>query len=438
VGLLGGVAWWSIAGLPAMASSDGNWPSLQGGPDHPGRAPEGAPGPPLKSTWHVLLPPGTPLSGAVVIPGLAVANAPSEVVGFDPATGRVLWQVGRATGPLDPPAIDPSAGSHGVVVFTEGNDAGDSGIVGIDPSDQHELWRVPLGKASRGAPSILEGTVFVGARDHFLYAIDDESGRVVWKRRTSGDVDASPAVGGGRVFAAAVDKRSGATRLYAIDARTGRVEWTFAPRGGGASSPAFAGDRVYAGFGDGLIRAFDTASGRVVWSALARSAFDPREAPAVGGGSVYLADAAGGLYRLDARTGSRAWEFRFAGFALASSPLIVGRVVYLGLNDGTLGAVDVATGHLVWRTALSSGPIGPIAPSGDALLVPMLGPGGGLAAFEHSPGPLVDVVSPTKLHLGEAMLNFAVAGVAMLFLIYAPFEYLRRRGGGVTREMSTT
>jgi outer membrane protein assembly factor BamB len=384
----------------------------------------------LKAAWRTTLPgEDQRLSTPAIAPGMAVATGPTTVVRFDPASGAVLWNIGRAQGAPVPPAIDPAAGQNGVIVFTEGNDHGQSGVVGLDASDGSQLWRLPFTKASRSAPTIDGGTVFVGGRDRFVYAVDVATGRLAWKVAVAGEVDSSPAVAAGLVYVVGEDRSRGVARLYALDRATGKTAWSYSPAhfSQNVSSPAVAGRTVYVGFGDSLVRAFDAASGAILWTAQVRLDFSPLTSPAVADGGVFVADRQGGLYRLDARTGKREWDFQFDATDILGSPLVAGATVYLGLNDGSIIAVDLGTGRLRWRTRLRAGPVGALAPAGDLLLVPLLGSHGGVVAFAHTSGPLLDVASPTTLNLPVGLLNFAGAAAIMLALLLGVFGTLLRR-----------
>ena len=55
-----------------------------------------------------------------------------------------------------------------------------------------------------------------------------------------------------------------------------------------------------------------------------------------------------GLYAMRARTGERLWSFT-AGGPFITPPLIVGRVVYVGAQDGRVYGLDARSGALRWR-----------------------------------------------------------------------------------------
>jgi len=363
-----------------------------------------------------------------------VANGQSRVVGFDPATGRQLWSAPHARGALTPPAIDPQAGEHGIAVFADGT-GGNGGLEAIDLSTTAKIWRLALKAPLFGGPAIEGGRVFAGGQDGFVYAVDILTGRVVWKVKTPGEADAAPAVSGGTVFAVSEDPGTGEGRLSALDAATGKRVWTFSwtyspvDIGVATSGVTVDGRRVYGGFGDALVRAFDANTGRVLWSTPVRDGFSPLTTPAVSGGSVFVADRRGDLYRLGATTGDRIWDFQFPALAErgSGSPLVSGSHVFMGSDDGTLAAIDVETGRLAWRTRYAAGPIGPLAPAGDVLLAPVLGSRASIIGLVHDPNEvLVSEDSPSTLHLPLALANFAGAFVLVLGAILGAFAVLQR------------
>jgi len=99
----------------------------------------------------------------------------------------------------------------------------------------------------------------------------------------------------------------------------------------------------------------------------------------------------------------------------------------MGSDDGTLAAIDVRTGRLAWRTRYAAGPIGPLAPAGGVLLVPVLGSRASMVGLVHDPkGALVSEESPSTLHLPLALANFAGAFVLVLGAILGAFALLQR------------
>jgi outer membrane protein assembly factor BamB len=419
-----------VPGLPAAGQEQIAWPTLQGDPAHSGSVadPE-ALAPPLRREWEVGLSGDARLSSAVAVTDLGVANGPDKVVAFHPSTGEMLWTADRSRGALDPPALVVTADMAGPVVTTEGNAEESAGLVAIDPMDRSRTWRVALDAPARGAPTIAEGTVFVGSHTGAVRAVDSETGDVRWTFDAQGRVDTAPAVADGLVFFVAEDFQAGATTLHAVDKATGRQAWSLPQPAVSVrvSSPTVADGLVHVGFGDLFVRAVDAEDGTLAWEEPVRGVFSPLSVPAHAEGDLFIADLSGTLYRLDGRTGETSWDFQFPSRVARGSPLVAGDVVYVGLDDGTLAAVEIATGDLVWSTRFREGPIGALTPAGDLLLVPVMGDEGGIVALRRDPGgTLTRVESPTRLRLSAALLNFLGAFAILGAGLTALFRFALR------------
>ena len=124
-----------------------------------------------------------------------------------------------------------------------------------------------------GSSSVLEGRVFGGTAvggPPYFHAIEAETGAVMWRGAQAPSYAASAAVNR-VVFSPALD---GVIRAY--DAQTGRVLWAAPLAGASSSGPAIVGDSVYVGSGtsssdacqkdapgsDACIAAFDEALGQ--------------------------------------------------------------------------------------------------------------------------------------------------------------------------------
>lgn len=140
----------------------------------------------------------------------------------------------------------------------------------------------------------------------------------------------------------------------------GGLRWILQADGPIRSSPTVAGGRVYIGSADGRLYALDAGTGAEAWRYDAGSAI-PSTA-AVGRGRVFFQDRAGVVHALNARTGAEAWRFRTGpdmdlpwgneGWDyFISSPALAGDAVLVGAGDGTLYALDAATGRVLWQYA---------------------------------------------------------------------------------------
>ncbi|TDC68245.1 PQQ-binding-like beta-propeller repeat protein, partial [Streptomyces hainanensis] len=238
--------------------------------------------------------------------------------------------------PADPrPGQDPRSGAHPM------GPGGDPGPQGTESRTASAPARTPAASPTVGtAASPLTVPLAIGEPRRLPrrravaglaglagLAAAVGSGAALWRAFAPGD-DGSPEGGGG------VD------RPYRWRFRTGAMI---------ESSPAVADGVVYVGSGDGGLYAVDAASGTEVW----RFATDDvvTTSPAVAGGVAYVSGSTR-LYAVDAGTGQERWRFE-AGDSdtVVSSPTVADEVVYVGGQFGGLYAVDAASGAEVWRFA---------------------------------------------------------------------------------------
>ncbi|MGC9452693.1 MAG: SUMF1/EgtB/PvdO family nonheme iron enzyme [Oceanipulchritudo sp.] len=91
---------------------------------------------------------------------------------------------------------------------------------------------------------------FVGSLANGFYAVDVDTGSMVWSHMTGGPVRSSPTLASGRSYVGSDDGN-----LYAFDANDGTVKWTFDAGGMVASSPWVEDGVVFVGSSDGNIYA---------------------------------------------------------------------------------------------------------------------------------------------------------------------------------------
>jgi len=460
----------AFAPLAATAEEAPTWSQFQGGPGHPGVLVDG-PQPPYRVRWTLPAPAGEALSGAVVAGDLAVSVGAEAVYGIGVGSGTVEWHVERHGGPLSVPAIGAGPGGR-ILVFLDGPGPDDAGataegspgpsasaspsgstpgtsatpaptgpveqgggstLVAISLADQSEVWRTHLGDISHTGVTIDGTNAFVGDRAGTVYAVSLETGAISWSEEMDGGVDSAVAVSDGRVVAVARNTDTAQVIVAAFDEATGERSWpalAIQANSTAGTAASAGGGSLFIGSADRRVRALDAADGTDRWATLVLSLFSPASALAFDDQSVFAADIAGGLYRLDATDGGRAWSYQLNEVVLRSSPVVSGDSVLLGLGDGRLVAIDVASGHLVWESASSPGLVGTIALASDAVIAVKGGRDAGLIAFEHDPvGRLIDVPSPTQLDAGTTLTRWALAAVIVFAVAFVPGLWAKRRFG---------
>ncbi len=126
--------------------------------------------------------------------------------------------------------------------------------------------------------------------------------------------------------------------------------WEFAS-GANLSPPVAANGMLYVGDAQGTMYALDAQSGELNWSFQAHGRI--RHAAAVTMGTVYFASGdlvSGAIYALNAWDGSLRWNYQFTGSA-AGAPMVQHPLVYFGYNSqrGNIMALSVFDGVLEWN-----------------------------------------------------------------------------------------
>ena len=270
-----------------------------------------------------------------------------------------------------------------------GNNPDETTLTPSNVSGLNRQWTTALGPGSESSPAVVGGTVFVGADDANLYAVNAETGAVRWTATTGAAIVlSSPAVADGRVFIGSSDQKlyafdastgaqlwntstdapigspptvangvvyAASDKLYALDPATGQVRWT-ADTGGLVefSAPSVVDGKVYVGGLDtetfqGVLRGFDATTGDRLWTT---TTFGPiYGAPVVVGNVVYVASGFK-VQAFDASTGAMLWESGLEDNAF-NTPAVVDGVVYVASQAGRVDALDAATGASIWSTTVA-------------------------------------------------------------------------------------
>jgi len=153
--------------------------------------------------------------------------------------------------------------------------------------------------------------------------------------------------------------------------------------------PSFRGDAQLTGVArDPLPERLSTA-----WTFQAAGGFE--STAAIAGGLVYVGSLDGTLHALDLATGSPRWTYP-AGQPIKSSPTVAGGLVYVGDEGGTLHAVDAATGKRRWAFQAEAAIVSSAALAGGRVVfgshdnhVYALGAADGALAWKLSTGSYV-------------------------------------------------
>ena len=161
-----------------------------------------------------------------------------------------------------------------------------------------------------------------------------------------------------------------------------------------AASPVVAGNMLFAEGTDGVIVAFDKATGARLWDR-GDSDMTKDQAPAEFGGGVsyeagkvYATNGVGEVKALNAETGEVLWKVKPAG-PLRGSPTIAFGQLFVMTQDNQLISLNIADGSLMWDESGSntqSGVFGVAAPSAGQGTIVAGYSSGELSAYRYENG----------------------------------------------------
>ena len=248
----------------------------------------------------------------------------------------------------------------------------------LGPSTPAVKWIYEFDISERSAPAIgADGTIYVGAHDHNLYAMNTD-GTLKWKFDTGSSVFSSPAVGAdGTIYVVS----SRPATLHAVNAN-GTLKWVFVIEGFTFDSPAVGPDGsiyvcaqprndddgqfpggLYAVNPDGTLKWRLESTPAAAGVGLALHVVS--SSPALGvDGTIYVGGSAStddatisGLLAVSPN-GTMLWVFP-TDSTLTSAAVGADGIIYLGTNDHNLYAVN-PDGSLKWifatGEAISSSP----------------------------------------------------------------------------------
>ena len=260
--------------------------------------------------------------------------------------------------------------------------------------------------------SIITGgnVAYVGSDNGRAYAFNATSGKVLWQRLLGEPVTMYP-VSGSVVYAVA-NAGSGATSssgfiggFYALSAATGQVLWQFHQAGIEIVTVVQGGGLVVADTAaDGnqsTVFGLSAGSGHLLWQHTEASYFPVLLG--ISNGIVYTRQQAGVgnpgttsmFSALDPTTGKPLWQLTISGTdgVAGGLPIESNGILYLETGNGGLYALQAASGSVLWHIAGSFSPGPPVSPN---FLEPILangllyaGSSGGITAYRPGDGSVV-------------------------------------------------
>lgn len=244
----------------------------------------------------------------------------------------------------------------------------DGEVFALDPSTGEKIWSTDLSDLDNkagffdskpsaylaGGPSVGLNKVVIGSEDGDVFALDPESGALLWHSKVKGEVIAAPALDAGVVV---VNTASGVVKAF--DINDGSELWEVeqevpALTLRGISAPVIAAGGTIVGSPDGSLTVYLLDNGRQGWvvdvgetsgSTELERVIDIDSKPVIYGDKIYSISARGNLASIDLRTGRILWERQYSSYRQIS---IQGNAIYLTDTKGHVYAIDRVNGFELW------------------------------------------------------------------------------------------
>jgi outer membrane protein assembly factor BamB len=277
---------------------------------------------------------------------------------------KMLWRYAVGNTVMSAPVV-----SNNDIYFGSLNDSKTASFYALDITTGRKKWARPLSDASFWSPVITDEAVYFSTDDGFLYGVNRESGKELWKfgpEQRSTIMNqcnqcalkfSPPIIDNNVIYLGSLDHN-----LYAINALTGTLKWHFAANGSIFEPPMISQGKAYIGSYDGYIYVIEIQTGIelqryfVPFQNGVNSESGVFATPLMDTNSIYAIN--GSLVALDIRTGNIKWQFsdpspygQITGNAFMFDDYIV------ATTTEAIYAIDKATGRILWKFSNIKGSI---------------------------------------------------------------------------------
>lgn len=213
---------------------------------------------------------------------------------------------------------------------------------GASPVSLTPLWQARVG-AVIASPVLTGSLAAVTTSDGRLLLLDRQSGRQVHEMRLASASESSPAVAEGVLHVGTDDGE-----LVGVDLADGSERYRVKLGQLVRSSPLVAGNRVIVGVVEskttGAVVAVDPAKGKLLWVRKLGAVFS---SAALSGTRLLVGSDDGSLHALDLEKGTVIWSHALGG-KVRATPAVAGDLAIVGDLEGRLVAVRLADGARAW------------------------------------------------------------------------------------------
>ncbi len=264
---------------------------------------------------------------------LIAGDYQNNLFSLDPGSGGLKWTFTAAKGKwiASPLVVD------GKIIAPNG----DSTLYALDLNG-NLLWKFPTKQALWSRPASDGERVYQASMDHFIYAIDLNSGEEIWSVDLGGAVLYSPTLTDeGVLYISSLGRH-----LVALNTKDGSILWQRKFDNELWTQPALADGKLFFGDISGKIYAIDSVSGADIWSLSVNEPVIGRPTEIENG--IVFPTENGSLYAVSF-SGERLWSRTFTG-TIYTGPVVLGDNLAVGIAQGDdfLKFISSSTGQDVW------------------------------------------------------------------------------------------
>lgn len=201
-------------------------------------------------------------------------------------------------------------------------------------------------------PIQVENTLIFGSRSTGLTAIYPNMNQKRWVFSVHGGVVSELTADQGNIYFGGADGF-----FYSVNAETGQLNWKYEVRNPIVSKPTVSGARVLFTTSDDVVYALDSGTGKWLWHYRRRSSSNAKifgaSSPLVDGNEVLVGLSDGFVVSLSIEEGQLKWERRLhygAKFTdVNAHPVLENGIVYIPSYDGSLYALKRQGGEILWK-----------------------------------------------------------------------------------------
>jgi len=243
------------------------------------------------------------------------------------------------------------------------------------------LWEKSVGDGSesyfsRLKPLVAYNKVYSVSRAGDVIAFEEKTGKRLWKTdlsdvegersfwdsRLSALLAGGPTAGFNKIF---IGSENG--KIYALDAQTGELVWQASIKGEIINAPAVDSGVVVVNSASGIMKAFNAENGVELWKveqdvpSLTLRGISP---PIIVSGGVLVGTGKGGVNVYLLEKGQQGWSTEIGEptgstelervIDVDSAPVVFGDKIYAISSRGNLAAIELKSGRILWKRQYSS------------------------------------------------------------------------------------